>query len=81
MQNFKELLRNVKAFAFDVDGVFTDGTVILHPSGDLLRSSNTRDGYAVHVAIEKGFPAASTKLFTTPARVKAALMAFVMGVI
>jgi len=58
MQNFKELLRNVKAFAFDVDGVFTDGTVILHPSGDLLRSSNTRDGYAVHVAIEKGFPIA-----------------------
>jgi len=58
MRNFKELLRNVKAFAFDVDGVFTDGTVILHPSGELLRTSNTRDGYAVHVAIEKGFPVA-----------------------
>jgi 3-deoxy-D-manno-octulosonate 8-phosphate phosphatase (KDO 8-P phosphatase) len=58
MRNFKELLRNVKAFAFDVDGVFTDGTVFLHPSGDLLRTSNTRDGYAVHVAVEKGFPIA-----------------------
>jgi len=58
IQNFKELLRNVKAFAFDVDGVFTDGTVILHPTGELLRTSNTRDGYAVHVAIEKGFPIA-----------------------
>jgi len=58
MRNFKELLRNVKAFAFDVDGVFTDGSVLLHPSGELLRTSNTRDGYAVHVAIEKGFPVA-----------------------
>ncbi|QKG80447.1 KdsC family phosphatase [Tenuifilum thalassicum] len=57
-KNFKELLPQVKAFAFDVDGVFTDGTVILHPSGDMLRTSNTRDGYAVHVAVERGFPIA-----------------------
>jgi 3-deoxy-D-manno-octulosonate 8-phosphate phosphatase (KDO 8-P phosphatase) len=58
MKNFKELLGNVKAFAFDVDGVFTDGTILIHPSGELLRTSNTRDGYAVHIAIERGFPIA-----------------------
>lgn len=57
-KNFKELLGHVKAFVFDVDGVFTDGTIILHPSGELLRTSNTRDGYAVHVAVERGFPVA-----------------------
>lgn len=57
-KNFKELLGHVKAFAFDVDGVFTDGTIIIHPSGELLRTSNTRDGYAVHVAVERGFPLA-----------------------
>jgi 3-deoxy-D-manno-octulosonate 8-phosphate phosphatase (KDO 8-P phosphatase) len=57
-KNFKELLADVKAFVFDVDGVFTDGTVILHSSGELLRTSNTRDGYAVHVAVERGFPIA-----------------------
>ncbi len=57
-KNFKELLGNVKAFAFDVDGVFTDGNILIHPSGELLRSSNTRDGYAVHVAVEQGFPVA-----------------------
>jgi len=57
-KNFKELLSQVKAFAFDVDGVFTYGTIIIHPSGELLRTSNTRDGYAVHVAIERGFPVA-----------------------
>ncbi len=58
MTNFKEQLNRVKAFAFDVDGVFTDGIVLIHPSGELLRTSNTRDGYAVHKAIQQGFPVA-----------------------
>lgn len=58
MRNFKEQLNSVKAFAFDVDGVFTDGTIIIHPSGELLRTSNTRDGFAVHRAVKLGFPVA-----------------------
>jgi 3-deoxy-D-manno-octulosonate 8-phosphate phosphatase (KDO 8-P phosphatase) len=58
MKNFKEQLDSVKAFAFDVDGVFTDGTIIIHPSGELLRTSNTRDGFAVHRAVKLGFPVA-----------------------
>ncbi len=58
MTNFKEQLNRVKAFAFDVDGVFTDGSVLIHPSGELLRTSNTRDGYAVHKAVQQGFPVA-----------------------
>jgi len=58
MKNFKEQLNSVKAFAFDVDGVFTDGTIIIHPSGELLRTSNTRDGFAVHRAVKLGFPIA-----------------------
>lgn len=58
MKNFKEQLQNVKAFAFDVDGVFTDGTVIIHPSGELIRTSNARDGYAIQKAVNHGFPIA-----------------------
>jgi len=58
MKNFKEKLHDVKAFAFDVDGVFTDGDVIIYPSGELVRTTNTRDGYAVHKAIQQGFPVA-----------------------
>lgn len=58
MKNFKERLQHVKGFAFDVDGVFTDGSVIIHSSGELLRSSNTRDGYAIQKAVEAGFPVA-----------------------
>ena len=58
MRNFKGHLQNVKGFAFDVDGVFTDGMVIIHPSGELLRSSHTRAGYAIQRAVPAGFPVA-----------------------
>lgn len=57
-RNFKEQLADIKAFAFDVDGVLTDGTMILHPSGELVRTSNARDGYALHKAVEMGYPVA-----------------------
>lgn len=56
MVNFKEALNNVKAFVFDVDGVFTDGTVYLDPSGEMVRSMNIKDGYAVQYCIKKQYP-------------------------
>jgi len=58
MKNFKEELTNVKAFAFDVDGVFTNSNLYLHPSGELLRAMNVKDGYAVQIAVNKQFPIA-----------------------
>lgn len=58
MSNYKNLLHQIKAFAFDVDGVLTDGGVISMPDGDLLRMHYSRDGYAIRVAIEKGYPVA-----------------------
>lgn len=56
-RNFKQLLKNVKAFAFDVDGVFSHN-VLVHPSGELLRSMNIKDGFSVQYAIKKGYPIA-----------------------
>ena len=58
MSNFKVNLHKIKAFAFDVDGVFTDGLVIATETGDLLRSHNAKDGYAVRVAITQKYPVA-----------------------
>ena len=55
--NYKELLHYIKAFVFDVDGVFSNN-VILHPSGELMRSMNIKDGFAVQYAIKKGYPIA-----------------------
>ena len=56
--SFKEDLKNVKAFVFDVDGVFTNSNIYLHPSGELMRSMNIKDGYAIQYAIKKGYPVA-----------------------
>ena len=56
--NFKEGLSAVKAFAFDVDGVLSSPEVYLHPNGELMRSMNTKDGYALQYAVKKGYPIA-----------------------
>jgi len=56
--NFKEELKDIKAFAFDVDGVFSSASVLLHPSGEMLRTSNIKDGYAIFHAIKMGYPIA-----------------------
>ena len=53
---FKEELNNIRAFVFDVDGVLAESQVVLHPSGDLMRTMNTKDGYAMMRAVEEGFP-------------------------
>lgn len=53
--NYKTLLPAVKAFVFDVDGVLTDGTVQITTSGELLRSMNIKDGYALKQAVEAGY--------------------------
>jgi len=54
MSNFKSLLNHVKAFAFDVDGVFTDGQVYLFPKEDFVRAVNIKDGYAIQHCIKMG---------------------------
>jgi 3-deoxy-D-manno-octulosonate 8-phosphate phosphatase (KDO 8-P phosphatase) len=55
MSFFKEDLRTIKAFVFDVDGVISSNQVLLHASGDMMRSVNTKDGFAIKTAIEAGF--------------------------
>jgi 3-deoxy-D-manno-octulosonate 8-phosphate phosphatase (KDO 8-P phosphatase) len=55
MSFFKEDLRNIKAFVFDVDGVISSNQILLHLSGDMMRSVNTRDGFAIKTAIDAGF--------------------------
>jgi len=57
-KNFKEILKEIKAFAFDVDGVFTNCKIIITADGDFIREFNMRDGLAVVRAIKKGYPIA-----------------------
>ena len=58
MSNFKENLSKVKAFAFDVDGVFSNGSVYLYPDGEMVRSMNIKDGYVMQFAVKLGYPIA-----------------------
>ena len=57
-KNFKETLSDIKAFVFDVDGVFTDGTLFLLPEGVQARQMNIRDGFAIKHATEQNYPIA-----------------------
>ena len=54
-KNFKQILPSIKAFVFDVDGVLTDGSVVLMPDGEQIRTMNIKDGYALQLAIKKGY--------------------------
>ena len=52
--NYKTKLAKIKLFAFDYDGVFTDGTVYLMPDGSMARTASAKDGFAVQWAIKQG---------------------------
>jgi 3-deoxy-D-manno-octulosonate 8-phosphate phosphatase (KDO 8-P phosphatase) len=56
MSNFKEDLKKVKAFVFDVDGVFTDGGIYCMGDGEQVRKMNAKDGFAIRFAQKMGFP-------------------------
>ena len=53
-RNFKELLADVEAMVFDVDGVMTDGGIMPLPDGDFIRKNNAKDGYALSYAAKHG---------------------------
>lgn len=55
---FFDKFKQVKAFVFDVDGVLSDGNILVTEQGDQLRSFNIKDGYAMQLAIKKGYPMA-----------------------
>ncbi|MFM2266048.1 MAG: hypothetical protein RLZ77_1468 [Bacteroidota bacterium] len=53
--SYKETMNHIDTFIFDVDGVLTDGTVHISPSGEMLRSMHIRDGFALKAALESGY--------------------------
>ena len=55
MANFKEDLVNIKAFIFDIDGVLSPQTINLNTFGVPDRTINLRDGYALQLAVKKGY--------------------------
>lgn len=48
-------LSGIKAFAFDIDGVFTDGGILCDLDGELYRTYDAKDCFAVRMATMKGY--------------------------
>lgn len=47
--------RSITTFVLDVDGVLTDGSLLLLEDGQMARRMNIKDGYALQLAIKKGY--------------------------
>lgn len=54
-KSYKEIMNNIDTFIFDVDGVLTDSSVFVTNEGDILRTMNIRDGFAMKAAVESGY--------------------------
>ncbi|WP_339752508.1 HAD-IIIA family hydrolase [uncultured Winogradskyella sp.] len=54
-KSYKEYLSNISTFVFDVDGVLTDGTITVTTDGEMLRTMNIKDGFALKTAVDAGF--------------------------
>ncbi|MFX1385066.1 MAG: KdsC family phosphatase [Promethearchaeota archaeon] len=58
MQDFREIIKEIKLIIFDVDGVFTDGTVYLDETGkEMLRFSRI-DGRGIELIRNKALKTA-----------------------
>ena len=53
--NVLELFKPITTLVFDVDGVLTDGTLLILPDGLMARRMNIKDGYALQQAVKKGY--------------------------
>ncbi|ANH81013.1 3-deoxy-D-manno-octulosonate 8-phosphate phosphatase [Niabella ginsenosidivorans] len=51
LQRFKK----VRVFMFDIDGVLTNGDILVLESGEMARVMNTKDGYALQLAVKHGY--------------------------
>lgn len=53
--NILQSFRSITTFIFDVDGVLTDGTVLVLSGGLQARRMHIKDGFALQLAIKKGY--------------------------
>ncbi|MBX3257647.1 MAG: HAD-IIIA family hydrolase [Chitinophagaceae bacterium] len=56
--NILERFKQISTFIFDVDGVMTDGSIGIVTGNEYIRTMNTKDGYALQLAVKKGYKVA-----------------------
>ena len=61
--SYKSKLKDIKAFVFDVDGVFTDGSIVLMPDGSMTGGSDPMVKHRLnYLGITDYYPKSSYKL-------------------
>jgi 3-deoxy-D-manno-octulosonate 8-phosphate phosphatase (KDO 8-P phosphatase) len=50
-----QAFKKINCFVFDVDGVLTDGSLLILDDGQQVRRMNIKDGYALQLAVKKGY--------------------------
>jgi 3-deoxy-D-manno-octulosonate 8-phosphate phosphatase (KDO 8-P phosphatase) len=50
-----EKFKPITTFVFDVDGVLTDGSILVYDSGEQVRRMSIKDGYSLQLAVKKGY--------------------------
>ena len=53
--NILELFKKITTFIFDIDGVLTDGTVLVMENGVQARRMHIKDGFALQMAARNGY--------------------------
>ncbi len=53
--NVLSLFKPIKLIAMDVDGVLTNGSLLLLENGQMARTMNIKDGYALQLAVKHGY--------------------------
>jgi 3-deoxy-D-manno-octulosonate 8-phosphate phosphatase (KDO 8-P phosphatase) len=53
--NILEKFKSIKTFIFDMDGVITDGSLLILNDTEWLRKVDIKDGYGMHVADNHGY--------------------------
>ena len=50
-----DIFKNINVFVFDVDGVLTDGSLLVMDGGLMIRRMQVKDGYALQLAVKRGY--------------------------
>jgi len=53
-ENILQQFAKINTLFFDVDGVLSDGTVLVPETGEQIRTFNIKDGYALNRAVKQG---------------------------
>jgi 3-deoxy-D-manno-octulosonate 8-phosphate phosphatase (KDO 8-P phosphatase) len=53
--NLLQSFKPITTFIFDLDGVLTDGNILVFENGEQVRRMSVKDGYAVRLAVKKNY--------------------------